>query len=144
MLLQGRIYKLNKHKAKSNQQQSRSFTSKSIECSNVYDLKNAQISQLIKDLIRNDTKMKSSNKRAGTYRSYKDSYDYFIKTGKYDYDETEEWDEEEEEQRVMTKWQKKAEETYAYLYSEERYNVLLHRGLEFVDKEELTKRLANG
>lgn len=144
MLLQGRIYNLNKHKAKSNQQQNRSFTSKSIECSNVYDLTNAQISQLIKDLIRNDTKMKSSNKKTSTHRSYEDSYDYFIKTGRYDYDETEEWDEDEEEQSVVTKWQKKAEETYAYLYNEERYNALLHRGLEFVDKEELKKKLAIG
>lgn len=144
MLLQGRIYNLNKHKAKSNQQQNRNFTSKSIECSNVYDLTNAQISQLIKDLIRNDTKMKSSNNKTTTHRSYEDSYDYFVKTGRYDYDETEEWDEEEEEQGVVTKWQKKAEETYAYLYNEERYNALLHRGLEYVDKEELNKKLAIG
>lgn len=144
MLVQGRIYNLNKHKAKSNQKQSRSFTSKLIECSSVYDLTNAQISQLIKDLIRNDTKMKCSNKSTGTHRSFEDSYDYFIKTGRYDYDETEEWDEEEEEQSVVTKWEKKAEETYAYLYSEERYNALLHRGLEFVDKEELNKRLVVG
>lgn len=144
MLMQGRIYNLNKHKAKSNQKQSRSFTSKLIEYSSVYDLTNAQISQLIKDLIRNDTNMKCSNKSTGTHRSFEDSYDYFIKTGRYDYDETEEWDEEEEEQSVVTKWQKKAEETYAYLYSEERYNALLHRGLEFVDKKELIKRLVFG
>lgn len=143
MLLQGKIYNLNKHKAKTNQQQNRGFTSKSIECSNVYDLTNAQISQLIKDLIRNDTRMKSSNRRTNIHRSYEDSYDYFIKTGRYDYDEAEEWD-EEEEPSVVTKWQKKAEETYSYFYDEERYNALLHRGLEFIDKEELVKRHAIG
>lgn len=140
MLLQGKIYNLNKHKATSNQQQSRSFTSKSIECNNIYDLTNAQISQLIKDLIRNDTKMKSSTKKTSSCCLYEDSYDYFVKTGRYDYDEFEEWD--EEEQSVVTKWQKKAEETYSYLYDEARYNELLHRGLEFVEKEELNKKLA--
>lgn len=140
MLLQGRIYKINKHKAKSNQQQSISFTSKQIECSSVYDLTNAQISQLIKDLVRNDTKMKCLNKSAGTRRSFEDSYDYFLKTGRYDYDETEEWG-EEEEQNIVTKWQKRAEETYAYFYYSKKYNTLLHRGLEYVSKEELSKRL---
>ena len=139
MLTQGKIYKVNKHKNCS-QQKMGSFTSKAIRDSNIYDLTNAQISQLIKDLIKNDSAMKGS--RNSTARNQiEDLYEYYLKTGKYDYDE--EFEEEEEEVSTVTKWQKKSEETYAYLYDEVRYNALLHRGLEFLETEELRKRLVS-
>ena len=114
-----------------------SVTSKVIRDSNIYDLTNMQISQLIKDLIRNDSKMKS-NTGPKNYHQTEDSYDYYLTTGRYDY---EEYLEDEEEASAITKWQKKSEETYAYLYDDVRYNVLLTRGLEFLDKKELTYRL---
>ena len=113
------------------------ITSKVIRDSNIYDLTNMQISQLIKDLIRNDSKMKS-NTGPKNYHQTEDSYDYYLTTGRYDY---EEYLEDEEEASAITKWQKKSEETYAYLYDDVRYNVLLTRGLEFLDKKELTYRL---
>ena len=136
MLVQGKIYKINKHKSRS-QTKMGSVTSKVIRDSNIYDLTNMQISQLIKDLIRNDSKMKS-NTGPKNYHQTEDSYDYYLTTGRYDY---EEYLEDEEETSAITKWQKKSEETYAYLYDDVRYNVLLTRGLEFLDKKELTYRL---
>lgn len=143
MLSQGKIYNIKKHKS-ALQQNTYKFTSKPISDSNVYDLTNAQISQLIKDLIRNDSKMKS--KRGNSHNNYlqaEDSYEYYLRTGRFDYCEEDEFD-EEEEQSVVTKWQKKTEDTYAYLYDETRYNVLLQRGLEFINHEELMARLAIG
>ena len=138
MLIQGRIYKVNKHKI-SSQQKMGSFTSKVIRDSNIYDLTNAQISQLIKDLIKNDSNMKGSKKVSNNCHQIEDSYEYFLRTGKYDFEEI-----DDDEIFVTTKWQKKAEETYAYLYDERRYNTLLHRGLEFLEMEELRNRLLNG
>lgn len=38
---------------------SNSFTSKTIENQNIYDLNHTQISQLVQDLIRNDISIKS-------------------------------------------------------------------------------------
>lgn len=136
MLIQGKIYKINKHKSRS-QTKMGSVTSKVIRDSNIYNLTNMQISQLIKDLIRNDSKIKSNN-GPKNYHQTEDSYDYYLTTGRYDY---EEYLEDEEETSAITKWQKKSEETYAYLYDDVRYNVLLTRGLEFMDKKELTYRL---
>ena len=140
MLIQGKIYKVNKHKNCS-QQKMGSFTSKGIRDSNIYDLTNAQISQLIKDLIKNDSAMKGARKSYNRHQN-EDSYEYYLKTGKYDFDE-EDYD-EDEEISTTTKWQKKSEETYAYLYDEVRYNALLHRGLEFLETSELRRRLING
>ncbi len=142
MLTQGEIYNLNKYKTNVSKQNSSSFTSGAIRCSNIYDLSNAQISQLIKDLIRNDSKMKSSKKPSSSKSYVEDSYEYFMRTGRYDYDE--ELDEEEEISQNLTKWQIKSEETYKYLYDERRYNTLLHRGLEFLKKEELQNMLQIG
>lgn len=130
MLLQGKIYNINKHKGEI--QNSSKFTTKTIINSNVYDLTNAQISQLIKDLINNDFKMKSQNKRK---LQEEDQLEKYLRTGFYD-----EFD--EDEIVVKTKWQKKSEETYSYLYDESRYNFLLHRGLEFLDSEVLKSNLS--
>lgn len=57
-------------------------------------MSNSQISQLIKDLIRNDAKMKSS---MGKYARDKltDNYERYLKTGNYDFEE----DEFEEEKK---------------------------------------------
>ena len=139
MLIQGKIYKLNKHKNYL-QQKTESFTSKAIRNSNIYDLTNAQISQLIKDLIRNDSAMKGS-RISNNRHPINDSYEYYLKTGKYDIDE--EMD-DEEKLSISTKWQKRSEETYAYLYDQRRYNILLHRGLEFLETAELRRRFVNG
>ena len=139
MLIQGKIYKLNKHKNYL-QQKTESFTSKAIRNSNIYDLTNAQISQLIKDLIRNDSAMKGS-RISNNRHPINDSYEYYLKTGKYDFDE--EMD-DEEKLSISTKWQKRSEETYAYLYDQRRYNILLHRGLEFLETAELRRRFVNG
>lgn len=139
MLIQGKIYKVNKHKNCS-QQKMGSFTSKVIKDSNIYDLTNAQISQLIKDLIKNDSSMKGARNSYNRHQN-EDSYEYYLRTGRYDFEE--DFD-DEDEIAITTKWQKKSEETYAYLYDEVRYNVLLHRGLEFIETEELRRRLVNG
>lgn len=140
MLVQGKIYKMNKHKTGS-QQKMGHVTSKVIRYSNIYDLTNAQISQLIKDLIRNDSNMKGA-RVSNNRQQIEDSYEYFLKTGRYDFDDYE--FEDEEDVSVVTKWQKKSEETYSYLYDESRYNALLSRGLEFLELGELRRRLVNG
>lgn len=142
MLSQGKIYNIKKHKS-TLQQNTGKFTSKSISDSNVYDLTNAQISQLIKDLIKNDSKMKSKRSNSHNNRKSEDSYEYYMRTGRFDYCDEDAYDDEEEQQAV-TKWQKKTEDTYAYLYDETRYNALLQRGLEFIKHEELMRRLAIG
>ena len=143
MLFQGKIYNINKHKS-ALQQDTGKFTSKSISDSNVYDLTNAQISQLIKDLIKNDSKMKSKGSNSyNNYRQSEDSYEYYSSIGRFDFCEEDEFD-AEEEQTVVTKWHKKTEDTYAYFYDETRYNALLQRGLEFINHEELMARLAIG
>ena len=87
-------------------------------------------------------KSKRSNSH-NSHRQSEDSYEYYLRTGRFDYCEEDEFDEEEEQQTV-TKWQKKTEDTYAYLYDETRYNALLQRGLEFITHEELMARLAIG
>lgn len=134
MLVQGRIYNLNKHKNSSNQNFSGSFTSKRIGDSSIYNLNNAQISQLLQDLIRNDSKIKGA--KASRKHFEEDPYESYLRTGRYDLDNF-----EEEEEVVVTKTQKKASEKYAYLYDDRRYNALLHRGLEFASKEELMEIL---
>ena len=142
MLSQGKFYNIKKHKS-TLQQNTGKFTSKSISDSNVYDLTNAQISQLIKDLIKNDSKMKSKRSNSHNNRKSEDSYEYYMRTGRFDYCDEDAYDDEEEQQAV-TKWQKKTEDTYAYLYEETRCNALLQRGLEFIKHEELMRRLAIG
>lgn len=136
MLVQGRIYNLNKHKNSSNQNFGGNFTSKKIGDSSIYDLSNAQISQLLQDLIRNDSKIKGA--KASKNRFEEDPYETYLRTGRYeDVDDFE----EDEEDVVVTKTQRKAAEKYAYLYDEKRYNALLHRGLEYIPKHELLEML---
>lgn len=134
MLVQGKIYNLNKHKNSSNQNFCGNFTSKKIGESSVYDLNNAQISQLLQDLVKNDSKIKGAKASRNCFEE--DLYKVYLRTGRYD-----DYDELEEDTVVVTKTQKKAAEKYAYLYDEKRYNALLHRGLEFVSKDELMEML---
>lgn len=134
LLAQGKIYKLNKYKGNF-QQDITKFTSSSIKNSNIYELSNSQISQLIKDLIRNDAKMKSST---GKYAREKplDDYERYLKTGSYDFEE-----DEFEEERKVTKWNKKSDEIYSYLYDERRYSILLNRGLEFLGNSKFKEKM---
>lgn len=135
LLAQGKIYKLNKYKGNF-QQDITKFTSSSIKNSNIYELSNSQISQLIKDLIRNDAKMKSSTGKYAKDKSL-DDYERYLKTGRYDFEE----DELEEEKKV-TKWNKKSDGIYSYLYDERRYSVLLNRGLEFLENSKFKEKMA--
>lgn len=138
MLAQGKIYKLNKHKGNFSVT-SKAFTSRVIGNSSIYDLSNNQISQLIKDLIRNDSNQKGA-KMASCHRE-EDSYQHYLRTGEYALEMDEDFD--EEDTVVVTKAQRKSEEKHEYLYNETRYNVLLHRGLEFRPTMELKQLLAN-
>lgn len=143
MIAQGKVYKTGKHKD-SFVQRSSAFTSKIIRDSNVYDLTNAQISQLIKDLIRNDSNMKGARVSSETgYRNEDLSMRFTIASMYECEDDFEDGFEEDDVHKVVTKWQKKSEETYAYLYDETRYNVLLHRGLEFLNTSELKQMLVS-
>lgn len=125
MLNQGKVYNLKKHSGLSDTQLFTTCTSKTIGDRNIYDLSNAQLSQLIQDLIRNDSKVKSF--RSMPKFHYNSRYD--------DYDGM--YDEEEDGTFRKTKTQKKAEEKYSYLYDERRYNILLKRGLEFLEHSQL-------
>ena len=137
MLAQGKIYKLNKHKGNFSVV-SKAFTSKVIGNSSIYDLSNNQISQLIKDLIRNDSNQKGA--KTVSYHREEDSYQHYLRTGEYDFDMDEDSDKKD---TVVTKAQRKSEEKHEYLYDEKRYNALLHRGLEFRPTMELKQLLAN-
>lgn len=134
LLAQGKIYKLNKYKGNF-QQDITKFTSSSIKNSNIYELSNSQISQLIKDLIRNDAKMKSSTGKYAREKSL-DDYERYLKTGSYDFEE-----DEFEEERKVTKWNKKSDEIYSYLYDERRYSILLNRGLEFLGNSKFKEKM---
>lgn len=134
LLAQGKIYKLNKYKGNF-QQDITKFTSSSIKNSNIYELSNSQISQLIKDLIRNDAKMKSSTGKYARDKSL-DDYERYLKTGNFDFEE-----DEFEEERKVTKWNKKSDEIYSYLYDERRYSVLLNRGLEFLENSKFKEKM---
>lgn len=146
MLARGEIYKMNKHKNNIDSSLSSSFTSKIIENQNVYDLNHAQISQLVQDLIRNDISIKSRNVCQRNNR--RDDYSgYFIgKRFIYDstdvltsdcYDDYLDYDEEEQIIKGKSKFEKK----YDYMYDSVKYNVLLCRGLEYIDSNELQKML---
>lgn len=118
MLAQGKVYKINKHKHRANETISANFTSANILNNNIYDLSHSQISQLVQDLVRNDLKIKS--KQASERRQ-----------GELDYD----MDDCDDEYAPMRKT--KFERKFDYLYDATRYNVLLHRGLEYIDSSEL-------
>ena len=137
MLNQGKIYKISKHKHTLDMIPS-SFTSKSIEDKNIYDLNNNQISQLVQDLIRNDSKIKSRNRNNN--RTNDTDYSKYFVNGKFEYiSEYEEDDEIEEEYSYERN--PKFEQKYQYMYESVAYETLLHRGLEYMDNEELQQLL---
>lgn len=146
MLARGEIYKMNKHKNNFMTSIYDSFTSKNIENKNVYDLNHAQISQLVQDLIRNDVSLKSKNSTQRRYRRNDDYTQYFNGGGiiyntedfQYDYEDNED-NYEQFSNANKTKFEKK----YDYMYDAIRYEVLLHRGLEYIDSAELQKMLGS-
>lgn len=146
MLSRGEIYKIGKHKNNVDSQFSNSFTSKTIENQNIYDLNHAQISQLVQDLIRNDISIKSRNFSQRNTRREDDYNKYFI-GNKFAYnvtdflEETEFNDYDEEEQIIKGK--AKFDKKYDYMYDPTKYDVLLHRGLEYLDPNELQEMLGN-
>lgn len=132
LLIQEKVYKQSKHKG-SSKNISMSFTSKNIEDKCIYELTNSQLSQLIQDLVRNDISIKSRNK---VQRSTDDYSRYFV-GNRFVFDEEEELDEEDEVISVKDKHMRK----YDYLYDSDLYEFLLHRGLEYLSKEELMSSL---
>ena len=146
MLLRGEIYKMGKHKNNMNSQFSNSFTSKTIENQNIYDLSHAQISQLVQDLIRNDISIKSRNSSQRNTRREDDYSKYFIEN-KFAYNVTDfleesDFDDYDEEEQTI-KGKSKFEKKYDYMYDSTKYDVLLHRGLEYLDPNELQEMLGN-
>ena len=115
MAAQGKVYKVGKYKNNEEGALSTKFTSNSILNSSIYDLNNLQLSQLIQDLVRNDKSIKS--RKFDTRRHYQD-------------------DEDEEPKKVVSKHDHK----YDYLYDDRIYQVLLHRGLEYLNPAELKSR----
>lgn len=146
MLARGEIYKMNKHKNNFMTSIYDSFTSKNIENKNVYDLNHAQISQLVQDLIRNDVSLKSKNSTQRRYRRNDDYTQYFNGGGiiyntedfQYDYE-----DKEDNYEQFSNVTKTKFEKKYDYMYDAIRYEVLLHRGLEYIDSAELQKMLGS-
>lgn len=146
MLARGEIYKMNKHKSNFPTSICDSFTSKKIEDKNVYDLNHAQISQLVQDLIRNDVSIKSRN--SGQRRSRRDDdYTQYFNGGSFIYnveDFQDDYDDYEDDYEQVSKGTKaKFEKKYDYMYDSTRYEVLLHRGLEYIDPVELQEMLGN-
>lgn len=149
MLSRGEIYKMGKHKNNLTGSLNSSFTSKVIEDQSVYDLNHAQISQLVQDLIRNDISIKSRNS-GQRYSRRDDDYSRYFVGGRFaynaadilvdsDYDDYDDYDEEEQIIKGKAKFEKK----YDYMYDSTRYEVLLHRGLEYLDPNELQEMLGN-
>lgn len=146
MLLRGEIYKMGKHKNNMDSQFINSFTSKTIENQNIYDLNCAQISQLVQDLIRNDISIKSRNFSQRNTRREDDYSKYFI-GNKFAYNvedflEESDFDDYDEEEQII-KGKSKYEKKYDYMYDSTKYDVLLHRGLEYLDPNELQEMLGN-
>ena len=135
MLSQEKIYKTKKHKNNNNSNINPKFTSANILNKNIYELTNAQLSQLVQDLIRNDIAIKSKNsqnRKNKSLRSFDDIDRYFV-DGKFVYNK-DEYIEDEYEFDLETKPIKsKFEKKYEYMYDSVRYNLLLHRGLEYLD-----------
>lgn len=139
MIARGEIYKTNKHK-NSFDTVSTSFTSKNIENQNVYDLSHAQISQLVQDLIRNDISIKSKNSNKNR-RQNEDDYSRYFQGNKFVYNKDEY--EDEVDIQVNNNSKKKYEEKYNYMYESDKYDLLLRRGLEYIDPTELQILLGN-
>lgn len=144
MLAQDKIYKINKHKGSNSAASNPNFTSKTILNQNVYDLSNSHISQLVQDLIRNDVNIKSRNHSASRNGRYaEDDISAYFVGGRFvmpSYeDDSDDYDYEEE---VVTS-KSKFEAKYDYMYDDTQYKALLHRGLEFLDEDELHILLGN-
>ena len=131
LLIQEKVYKQSKHKGNS-KNISMSFTSKNIEDKNIYELTNSQLSQLIQDLVRNDINMKSKNR----VQRRSDDYSQYFVGNRFVFDEEDEYDEEE-----IVSVKDKHMRKYDYLYESSLYEFLLHRGLEYLSKEELMSAL---
>lgn len=136
MIARGEIYKTNKYKNDFTSILS-TFTSKNIESQNIYDLSHAQISQLVQDLIRNDISIKSK-RLSRAKRQNDDDYSKYFSGNKFVYDPNnyENYDEEDDYQG-NGEYNKKNEEKYNYMYDSIKYDVLLQRGLEYIDFDEL-------
>lgn len=125
LMAQGSIYNMKKYDSRGTDFSS--FTSKTIGTKNIYDLNNMQLSQLVQDLIKNDTKIKGA--RGNSSRtSIKPRYVLWeIENDDYEYMET--------AVPVKTKKMKKAEKKFDYLLDDQRYNLLLRRGLDNIQEE---------
>lgn len=143
MLLRGELYKINKHKKDSSRLLGKSFTSKTIENENIYNLSHAQISQLVQDLIRNDISIKSGNQRQRYNKNELDYSQYFV-GGNFIYNPDDFLEDEYEEdafEEQINRGKEKIKKKYEYMYDSKKYDVLLHRGLEYVDSQELQEML---
>lgn len=143
MLFQEKIYKISKHKNNFGNSLSSKFTSSVIENKNIYDLTNSQISQLVQDLIRNDINIKSKNSNRKNTR-YSDDYTQYFRGGKLSFDPSdyldEDYDEYDDEFSVPSS-KSKFEKKYEYMYDSQQYDVLMHRGLEYLQPSELQQML---
>lgn len=141
MLSQEKIYKISKHKNNFGNSLSSKFTSSVIENENIYDLTNSQISQLVQDLIRNDINIKSKNSNRKNTR-YSDDYTQYFRGGKLSFDHSDYLDEDEYDGEIPASSSKsKFEKKYEYMYDSQQYDVLMHRGLEYLQPSELQQML---
>ena len=117
------------------------FTSKKIENKNIYDLNNNELSTLMQNLISNDMKRKST--QSIDRRSYEEQYRDYKRNSiisAYDYEDYDDYEDYEEEPIVHVK--EKHKKIYDYLFDSIKYDVLLHRGLEYLNETELQARLS--
>lgn len=140
MLCQEKIYKVSKHKNNLCNVSNSNFTSSIIENKNIYDLTNNQISQLVQDLIRNDINIKSRNSSRNYSRNSND-YSQYFRGGKFLYDPNDYLEDDYEEEIILASSKSKFEKKYEYMYDSQEYDVLLHRGLEYIEPTELQKML---
>ncbi len=146
MLLRGEIYKMKKYN-NIHSPLNNSFTSKIIENQNVYDLNHAQISQLVQDLIRNDISIKSKNFVQRKIQR-DDGYNKYFIGNKFAYNAADilsenEYDDYDSEEQII-KGKEKFEKKYDYMFDSTKYDVLLYRGLEYLDSGKLREMFESG
>lgn len=142
MLAKNKIYKVNKNSSFTTVDSN--FTSKVIQDKNIYDLSNGQLSQLVVDLIRNDIKIKSSKRNSSNVgKDYTDyltlkniSIDSAEEFKEQDYEDDLDYD-EIPEKGIKDKFKSK----YDYMYEANQYEILLNRGLEYLNTDELKAML---
>ena len=94
-------------------------------------------------MIRNDIGIKSRNIRKRQQReSYGDISKYFV-GNKFVYNPDEDYQDECDDYEQVNFSKSKFEKKYDYMYDSKKYDVLLHRGLEYVDDSELQQMLGN-